>query len=116
MQAGRRRFARQAAAVLLGGASVWVGACGEGNQPVAAEVSSDRVGQVANNHGHEAIVTAVELTRGGGLRLDLRGRSSHTHTLDLSPQDVERIRAGQRVTRLSSADYEDKHDHEVTFN
>lgn len=116
MHVTRRRFTGQAARSLLGGAAMMLHACAGTGELATPELPGDRIGQIGTNHGHEAILTAVELLRGGALRLDLRGRSTHTHTLELSAEEVSLIRAGRRVQRLSSADYEDKHDHEVTFN
>ncbi len=72
---------------------------------------------IATNHGHVAVISGAQLLAGMGLRLDIRGLAqSHTHTVDLSAQQVAAIRDGQRVTVESSADYEDKHGHSVTFN
>jgi hypothetical protein len=77
---------------------------------------ADAVGSISLNHGHEAVVTAGQLLAGGALRLDITGRSTHAHSLDLTADDVLRIRSGERVSRHASDGFDDKHDHLLTFN
>ncbi len=74
------------------------------------------MGTISLNHGHEAVVTAVQLAAGGGLRLEIQGASAHGHALDLTADDVVRIRRGETVSLLSAPGWEDKHDHRVVFN
>jgi hypothetical protein len=112
----RRRFVSLGTATLLGGASVLVSACGGTEQPAGPEPPADRVGTISLNHGHVAVITAAELNAGGALKLEIQGSSIHGHALELSMDDVVRIRRGEVVSVLSAAGWEDKHDHRVTFN
>ena len=74
------------------------------------------MGTISLNHGHEAIVTAARLTAGVGFTLEIQGSSGHGHALELSADEVARIRRGEVVSVLSAPGWEDKHDHRVTFN
>jgi len=56
----------------------------------------------------------MQLTAGAGVVLDIRGGADHPHTVDLSADEIARIRGGQRVTKQSSTDA--AHRHTVTFN
>jgi hypothetical protein len=67
------------------------------------------------NHGHRAVVTAAQVAAGGAVRIEIQGESMHGHALDLSADDLARIRRGEVVTVLSAPGWEDKHDHRVTF-
>jgi hypothetical protein len=111
----RRDFSREAIWLVLGGATIAISGCGSGS--AATEMTSvplnDAPGNVSENHGHSAVVTAAQLVAGGELVLDIRGASSHTHSLSLSASEVARIRDGLRVEKESSGD---SHAHTVTFN
>lgn len=113
----RRRFAGRLAWSLLAGATVHVSS-GCGSAPPAGPGTDEAaaVGTISQNHGHEAAVTGAQLAAGGALRLDITGRSTHGHVVDLSADDVRAIRRGDRVSRHSSDGFDDKHDHVVTFN
>jgi hypothetical protein len=74
------------------------------------------VGFISLNHGHEAIVTVARLASGVGFTLEIQGSSAHGHAVELTADDVVRIRRGEVVAILSAAGWEDKHDHWVTFN
>ena len=106
---------------MLAGVSITISGCGGGGggtgggsptQPTPT--NGDRLGNVSANHGHEARITAAELTAGNAVTLQIRGSSDHPHTVTLSAEDVVSIRSGQRVGRASSED--DFHTHTVTFN
>jgi hypothetical protein len=112
----RRRFVSLGAATLFGGASVLVSACDGSEPPAGPEPPADRVGTISLNHGHVAVVTAAQLDAGGALKLEIQGSSIHGHALELSADEVARIRRGEIVSVLSAAGWEDKHDHRVTFN
>jgi hypothetical protein len=118
---GRREFTAAAVMAMLAGVSITISGCGGGgggggtgspNQPTPS--NGDRVGSVSANHGHEARITAAELTAGNGVTLQIRGTSDHPHTVTLTAAEVVSIRNGQRVGRASSE--EDFHTHTVTFN
>jgi hypothetical protein len=112
----RRLFVSLGAATVLGGASVLVSSCGGNDQPAGPEPPADRVGTISLNHGHMAVITSAELNAGRALKLEIQGSSIHGHALELSADEVARIRRGEVVSVLSAAGWEDKHDHRVTFN
>jgi hypothetical protein len=62
------------------------------------------------------VITAAQLMAGGALQLEIQGESIHGHTLDLTADEVARIRRNEAVTVLSAPGWEDKHAHWVTFN
>jgi hypothetical protein len=110
----RRRFLAESGA-FLAGTSVLVSACSSG-EPTSPTPAEDRLGTIALNHGHVAVITAAQLAAGGPLRLEIQGASPHGHAVELSADAVARIRRSEVVSVLSSAGWEDKHDHRVTFN
>jgi hypothetical protein len=81
-----------------------------------SEVPRDAEGSITLNHGHRAVITAAQLAAGGGLTMDIRGDSTHSHFLTLTADEVRRIGAAERVSQHSSDGFDDKHDHVVTFN
>lgn len=97
------------------GVSILVQACADG---VAGpdDAGDGAVGMISLNHGHEAVLTTAQLLNGNGLRLDITGRSTHSHHVDLTSDELRRIRNGERIVRHSSDGFDDKHDHVVTFN
>jgi hypothetical protein len=95
---------------------VLVSACDGSGQPAGPEPPADLVGTISLNHGHNAVITAAQLAAGGALKLEIQGASIHGHALELSADEVTRIRRGEVVSLLSAAGWEDKHDHRVTFN
>jgi hypothetical protein len=69
---------------------------------------------VSANHGHEAVVTAAQITAAGAVSVGIRGQADHPHTLQLTAQEVQQIGAGMRVAKVTSTDL--AHEHTVTFN
>ena len=117
----RRDFTVSSALALLSGVAITITGCSDSGGPTTPAptvttppTSSDATGTVGTNHGHTAVVTAAQLTSGATLILDITGTSSHPHTTELTPADLDQIAAGTRVTKTSSVD--DAHDHLVTFN
>jgi hypothetical protein len=113
----RREFTVEAALLLLGGATIVISGCGGGaaSSPTTSTAPplTDATGAIAANHGHAAVITAAQLGDGGSLDLDIRGTSSHTHTVSLSATDIANVRRGTQVQRESSGT---SHTHVVTFN
>lgn len=129
----RREFSVALAVALLGGASITISAagCGGGGyggarNPAGASGGSDYgpggntdpnggvVGQISANHGHRAVITAAQLTAGMGFLLDIQGSATHSHSVELSGDEVVAVRGGQRVSKTASTT--DAHNHTVTFN
>ncbi len=123
----RREFTVEMAMALLGGASITI-ACGGGGggSPSAATAlptpaptpSDEKAGVIAQNHGHEAIVTGAQLRAGGALSLDITGAAVHGHIVQLSGEEVARIRDGGQVQKTSTEQVGlfGPHTHVVTFN
>ena len=110
----RREFSSSGVLALLAGvAATLTEAC---SSPVAPLGEPGVAGEISNNHAHRAVVTEAQLKAGGAVEIDIKGESGHHHYVDLSAEDVGRIAAGLRVSRVSSGSSEDKHDHVVTFN
>jgi hypothetical protein len=114
----RRRLLVSSAIALLGGPTVFISACDSGSTaPTPPTPPPDRLGSISLNHGHLAIITAAQVLAGGALQLEIQGESTtHGHALDLTADEVTRIRRNEAVTVLSAAGWEDKHAHWVTFN
>lgn len=87
-----------------------------GSPPASPSGPEDLVGSISTNHGHVVVLTGAQLAEGGAVILDIKGQSTHTHAVVLSADDVRRIRAGEQISRFSSDNFDDKHDHVVTFN
>jgi hypothetical protein len=98
-------------------AGLGVAGCGDddnGSPTSPSPTSQGSTGVVANNHGHVASVSGAEVSAGRGVTLDLRGTADHTHSLELTNDDVVRLQTRLRVERDSSAN--NNHTHRVTFN
>jgi hypothetical protein len=121
----RRSFNVAWAYALLGGAAITVGCgsetptgsggdSGSGGGGGGGATVTDKEGQVSNNHGHRAIITAAQLTAGNGLELNIQDTGTHGHTITLAAADVVAVRGGTRVSVTSSTT--NGHTHTVTFN
>jgi hypothetical protein len=87
-----------------------------GMNPPPSGGSGDVTGtvQAASGHTHSgAVVTAAQITAGNAVMLTLTG-SGHTHTANLSAQQVMDVGDGVTVSVQSSTD--SGHSHTVTFN
>ena len=122
----RREFTAASVMALLAGVTVTLSGCGGGNNPGSPNpnpsptptptppASADKVGAVSANHGHQATVTAAQITAAGAVSLDIHGMADHTHTVELTGAEVQQIGAGTRVAKTSTTNV--SHDHTVTFN
>lgn len=125
----RRHITTLAALTLLGGATITITGCGGGGggspaaappppaatPPPAASCPPDHAcGQVSVDPLHQAEITAAQLSAGGALELDIRGSSSHSHTVSLTADEVVAIREKRRVEKVSSTAL--SHNHTVVFN
>jgi hypothetical protein len=124
----RRHITALAALTLLGGATITITGCGGGGSspaaappppaatpPPAASCPPDHAcGQVSVDPLHRAEITAAQLSSGGALELDIRGSSSHSHTVSLTADEVVAIREKRRVEKVSSTAL--SHNHTVVFN
>ena len=112
----RRDFTVSSALALLSSVPITITGCGSSTDTptTPAPTPSDVTGTVGTNHGHTAVVMAAQLTSDTTVILDITGESSHPHTVELTPADLDQIAAGARVTKTSSTNEE--HAHTVTFN
>ena len=122
----RRRFTIDAALAALGGATLTI-ACGDSGPTTPSPTApsqvpptptglqpGDRAGTVSSNTGHQAVITAAQLSAGGALTLDITGTSDHPHSLSLTAAEVGQIAAGQRLEKDCTVVF--SHTHRVTFN
>jgi hypothetical protein len=118
----RRQFTVAAALALLGGASITISACGGGSSPSTPSNPNpspnlnpgDKAGTVGTNHGHTAVLTAAQLSAGGGVTLDIAGSGGHPHIVTLTGPEIVSIAGGTRVSKESTN--VEAHTHTVTFN
>jgi hypothetical protein len=109
--AGRREFGLALFAA-LGGVTVTITGCG-GAGLASGPSPGDRVGSVATNHGHHAVITAAQLGSRDTVVLSIRGASTHDHALELTAAEVARIRDGLKVEKTCAGR---SHQHVVRFN
>lgn len=120
----RRQFISAATAMaLLGGAAITIGCGGDSGggsvlPPPPPPPTGPALGSVQDNHGHAATVTGAQLDAGGSVSLNIQGGSQHPHTVALTAEQVQSIKAGTRVVVQSSANEGalGVHSHNVTFN
>jgi hypothetical protein len=120
----RREFTLAACVAILTGAAITVTGCGGsysspagpsgGGGGTGTGGSGDKQGAISANHGHTATITGAELSAGNAVTIQLTIGDGHTHTLDLSANQVMSIAANQRISQNSSVDA--GHSHSVTFN
>jgi hypothetical protein len=115
MQDPRVYAGRTLLAVVLCSTLAFVGCGDDDESPTGPSgVTQDVSGVIANNHGHTAVVTAAQISAGRAITIDIRGTADHSHTLDLTNDDMVRLQQRQRVERDVSAN--NTHTHRVTFN
>lgn len=119
----RREFTLEACLAILSGVAITISGSGCGgssssptgpstNPPTAS--NGDKIGDISNNHGHTATITAAQLAAGNAISVELTLGSGHTHTLAVSADQIVAIAANQRVSGVSSTS--EAHNHTVTFN
>jgi len=121
----RRDFSKDASLAFLSGVTVTLAACGGGGysnpaggtppttQPPAAG-SSDEVGDVSANHGHQAVIKAAEILAGATISINIVGVAGHPHMVTLPEAALRDIKEGKPVLVQSTST--DGHEHTVTFN
>lgn len=70
-------------------------------------------GAISNNHDHEVCLGSGQLTAGKSVVLTLTRR--HTHSLELSADQVRAINSGRTIGQIASG-ITYNHSHKVTFN
>jgi hypothetical protein len=74
--------------------------------------NSDASVEIGSNHGHGATVTSAEVTAGAAVVKDIQGGATHSHNLELSTADIEKLKGGGSVTKQSTGG--PGHEHSVT--
>ena len=67
---------------------------------------------ISENHGHKAVLHVAQVDRGDPVTLPVYG-APHTHTVDLSSEQLAEVSVGKRVNELSSTG--DAHTHWMEF-
>lgn len=89
---------------------------------VAGAAAGDVGGSVSANHPlpHIAVITAAELSAGGGRTLNIQGEALHSHTVTFTGPQMMQIAAGCRTSQESSLNPHSNgtgdHSHTVAFN
>jgi hypothetical protein len=110
----RRDFSLKAALALLAGCVITItDACSSSNPTTPSPASGDINGNISENHGHTAVVTAAQITASNAISLNIQGTATHNHTVALSQADLQTLKNRQAVSRDSSNDL--AHLHTVTF-
>jgi hypothetical protein len=110
----RREFTIESVLAILAAVTITVTGCDGGYEMGPSPPPGDREGVVSSNHGHRAIVTAVQLNSNSSVTIDMRYQASHNHTLTLTTGELGSIAENARMVKTSSTD--DGHNHTVTFN
>lgn len=122
----RREFTLESVLALLGGVTITITGCGGGggssygmssSNPTNSSGTGDMAGSISDNHGHSAMIVAAQLTAGNGVALSIRGSADHTHTVELTAAEINRIKSNQTVAKDSTRDATTMADHlhTVTF-
>ncbi len=70
-------------------------------------------GVISTNHGHVAQLTAEQIESKDPISLSIQGESGHSHSLDISPEDLKLLRQGNAIQLVSSNDF--GHSHKIVF-
>ena len=62
------------------------------------------VSEVSNNHGHEFTISLNDLIKGGKANYSIKGRSSHSHGVQITNDVIIELMQGKPVTIASSTD------------
>lgn len=110
----RRAFTIDAVRAILAGAVITITGCDSSGDLGPSPPAGSREGVVSNNHGHRAIVDAVQLNSNSTVTIDMRFRATHNHELTLTPLELASIAENGRVVKTSTTT--EGHNHMVTFN
>jgi len=115
----RRDFVLGSLLAMLGGVTITISssACSSSSSPTApTPPPADKAGEITSNHGHAAVVTSAQQLAGGAISLNIQGTASHNHVVELTADQVNQIRDGQKVSNDCSRSNGTGHYHTVTFN
>ena len=120
MHSTRRQFLGSVAlfgAALFGSRALVACAAPQGDdrEPVGeseAALGSCQVASISNNHNHSLVVPPADVEAGVAKTYSIRGTSSHDHTVAVTAEDFDALRAGTPVVLVSSVG--GAHTHTVT--
>lgn len=109
----RRTFLGGTAAALFAGIAIQITGCGTEEESSSDGSVSGAISNVAN-HGHKAVVTKAQLDAGGAVTLDIKGSADHTHSVELTADEMATLKKGGHV--MKSCSTASSHSHSVMFN
>jgi hypothetical protein len=117
MDMSRKRFVE---ALLGGGALLLISGCGGGDDndgPTGNPAPASGCGSViAANHGHVLAIAAADLDSPTARTYDIAGAAGHSHTITLSPAQLQQLKAGMAVAVTSSPFVGDGHTHGINIS
>lgn len=69
---------------------------------------------IASNHGHSLQVSKSDINAGVEKQYNIKGSSSHTHTVTVSASNFTTLKSNQQIKVNSTSD--DSHSHSVTIS
>ncbi|MBW8887264.1 MAG: hypothetical protein JF616_05830 [Fibrobacteres bacterium] len=113
----RREFLGTAAAALLSAIALSLLGCGDDKGTSDSAGAGDMVGDIADNHGHRAILSKAQIDAGSAVDLHIQNTANHDHTLSLSAEDMAKLKNGGMVTveTGTASDPANPHTHSVMF-
>lgn len=101
----------------LAGLALMVAACGDGAHHFSTlselNIDGEVNGSISTNHGHKALLTKEQLSKGEALELNIQGGSNHPHIVSLTAEQVIAISKGKEITVLSTK--VGNHQHTIQF-
>jgi len=101
----RRGFIGQVTGTALAGTALFIVSCGKARSAeafLAPNPSDDMIGEIANNHGHEVIVSGEAFDANQPITINIHAAASHPHEVSLTPEQLEDMLAGEEVVVESS--------------
>src|SRR4029434_5787564 len=77
----RREFTERALMAMLAGVTITITGCGSHNGVAPEPLPGVKLGTIANNHGHEVLITTGQQMAGGSVALNIQGARSPDHML-----------------------------------
>lgn len=103
--------------LVIGGAAA--AACGGSGSPAASGncLADGTTANISQNTGHVLIVSKEDVAAGVQKSYDIRGTDqSHTHTVTLTPADMQKLAQNQPIQTTSTVDGNPAHSHQITVS
>lgn len=113
MHSTRRQFLHSTLSI-AGGALILI-ACEDdpGNPSPDSGTPPEVLASIGANHGHVLVVSSADLVAAVEKTYDITGSAGHAHSVTLTADDFETIRASGTLTRQSTTG--SAHSHPITF-